>query len=81
MRYRHVAVAVLVLVSFYSTASFAQTGRVILGPAGSPRISALAVAQETFTMRPSVLSSSLSPYGVGPQTLDTTASCVLFRKG
>lgn len=81
MRYRFEVLAALALISFYPPVSFAQTGRVILGPAGSPRISTLAAAQEIFTMRPSVMSSSLSPYGTDPQTFDTTASCVLFPEG
>lgn len=81
MRCRYEVLAALALISLHPLASFAQAGRVIFGPADSPQISALAAAQETFTMRPSVLSTSLSPYGAGPQTLDTTASCVLFPQG
>ena len=43
----------------------------------SPRLG----QDDTFTMLPSVLSSRLSPYGTGPQNLETSTACVLFPDG
>lgn len=43
----------------------------------SPRLG----QDDTFTMLPSVLTSRLSPYGTGPQNLETSTACVLFPDG
>lgn len=36
---------------------------------------------ETFTMLPSVFSAKISPYGIGPQTLQISTACVLLPQG
>jgi hypothetical protein len=67
-------------------ASLAQVHRsaeVIIAPVGSDGFrSASRLAQATtFSMFPSVLSSTRSPYGTGPQLLETSSSCVLLPEG
>ena len=75
--------AVLLLAGIFAPAAFAQTGAIIFGSDGSNDNQAtLSAAQATtFTMRPSVFTTTLSPYGTEPQYVQSNIRCVLLSSG
>ena len=84
MKHRVIFRAVLMFTWFFTSVSVAQDGAVMLSRPKTdiaPSNFSIAAAQEEFVMRPSVLTSSLSPYGTGPQRYDTFASCALGPSG
>lgn len=82
MDFRYRAYAACLCAGLYAAAAQAGPGIIVVGdvPTGGDVV-LFGIAQETFVMPPSVLSSTLSPYGVGPQRLDTSAACVMQPSG
>lgn len=80
-----VAVLVITAVVVHAPAALAQDGRTVMRTAdqNSQLLSSQQsfTAQADFTMKPSVISSSLSPYGAGEQKLDLVTYCLLTTFG